>query len=301
MTMTITRKISNRIFKRKQNALIVIYGEPGSGKSWLALRLGEIFEGKRFIKHLKKRIIFKPLQFVDLMKTRPPRGSVVIFDEAGCGMYNREWYSQSNKEIIKILQTFRTMGLIVIFTVPHLDYIDTQARKIFQYTIETQKVDHENKRTYAKIKRYKYDSMLEKSYNPYLRRGGNKYKISKFKPPHNIVTEQYEEMANTYKMKIIEEAQNTLHTMERKEEKKQSKKLNLEKVVEDILNNRDTFIRDNGRPYKQLIDAKYKPTRSQLEQIVGMVKLKLEESLNENGIISNINITGSDKSKLMVA
>jgi len=72
-------------------------------------------------------------------------GNMIIFDEAGVGIPSREWYSISNKVISYILQTFRRENLGVMFTTPSLDFIDSQARKLFHSYLETKHINREEK------------------------------------------------------------------------------------------------------------------------------------------------------------
>ncbi len=80
------------------------------------------------------------------------RGRVIIFDEAGVGVNNRQWASFANKAVSAVMQSFRYMNLIVIFTTPDMTFIDKAARKLFHGYFETIKggIDFKRKIAYSK-------------------------------------------------------------------------------------------------------------------------------------------------------
>ena len=122
-------KLRNDLEARNLNKLVVKTGRPGTGKSYSALKMGEILKGDGF--NVKKHVAyFSPAQFTRIIR-KAKKGDVVIFDEAGVGINAREWASASNMLITKILQTFRTKNLFVIFTVPDFGFVDIHARKVF--------------------------------------------------------------------------------------------------------------------------------------------------------------------------
>lgn len=130
--------IRRRIFEENKNFLIALVGQTGSGKSFSAMKLGEAIDPNFSINN----VVFTAKDFFELLKQDHPRGTVIIFDEAGVGIPAREWYSISNKLMGYILQTFRHRNWIVIFTVPDFDFIDKQARKLFHCYMETTHIDY---------------------------------------------------------------------------------------------------------------------------------------------------------------
>ena len=73
------------------------------------------------------------------------------FDEAGVGMNARDWYTIQNKILGMILQTFRHRNLMTVFTVPHISFIDVQARKLFNIAIVAQGYDKEQRLGFTKF------------------------------------------------------------------------------------------------------------------------------------------------------
>ena len=129
--------ILRRITKGK-NALILTYGEVGSGKSWLNLRIAEllmVMQGKTF--DTKNRVFFKleDLAKYSDQKGLPP-GDVSVSEELGVSMGARKW--QKNINYSELLQTFRDIQSICFFNVPFRIMADKHARYLAHFEISMQ-------------------------------------------------------------------------------------------------------------------------------------------------------------------
>jgi len=118
------------LWTENKNELMVIVGDPGSGKSYSALSLAERIDPTFNV----DRVVFKPEEFLDVLD-KCSRGNVVIFDEAGVGIPSREWQTIQNKLLSYVLQTFRYKNLCVIFTTPNMSYIDKQVRLLVHHSV----------------------------------------------------------------------------------------------------------------------------------------------------------------------
>jgi len=121
--------IRERLWFQRKNALVSIFGEPGSGKSLSAITLAKLIDDDFSLDFL----VFSPEDFLKVLD-QAERGDVVIFDEAGVGLPAREWQSLQNKLLGYVLQTFRYQNICVIFTTPHVSYIDKQVRHLVNYS-----------------------------------------------------------------------------------------------------------------------------------------------------------------------
>lgn len=132
--------------KNNQNNLIFCSGGTGSGKSYSALKLAQIFS-----KHFKKRFpiencTFTMKEFMGRVNSKDLQtGSVLIFDEFGVGMNSRASLTLANRIFGFLLQTFRHKNFICIFTSPHFGYVDLSARRLFHLWLETQSIDRKKK------------------------------------------------------------------------------------------------------------------------------------------------------------
>lgn len=134
--------VNNRI-DNNQNALIMITGGTGSGKSYSALRMAEEYASDRGTEFLVAgNVAFNVESFMYILNMlKPPSGSVLVFDEFGVGMSSKRSLTTANTIFGFLLQTFRHKNYIVIFTSPHLGFIDKTARVLFHLWLETKKID----------------------------------------------------------------------------------------------------------------------------------------------------------------
>src|SRR2546422_5375406 len=95
----LARSLRERTVNRNQNAIVALIGATGSGKSYSAMRLGQLVDSSFGI----DRIVFTKEAFLDLVNADLPKGSVVLWDEAGLGMPAPEWQSVMNPAVSYIL------------------------------------------------------------------------------------------------------------------------------------------------------------------------------------------------------
>ena len=115
-----------RLHDKNKNELIVIVGDPGSGKSYAGLRQGEILTDLRFSINDCK---FLPSEFMQRIATAG-KYSVVMLDDSGIALNARDFMSKSNKLISLALESCRFKNQTLILTVPDLMMIDINARRL---------------------------------------------------------------------------------------------------------------------------------------------------------------------------
>jgi len=187
--------LHKELTEHNQNRMIVLCGKTGKGKSMKAVKLGEALLPETF--DVKKHVAyFKPRPFLKITKRAKP-GSVVVFDEAGVGIDSREWKKRSNILITKVMQTFRTKNLFVLFTTPDFSFVDIKSRKLFHNFVSMRRIDYKKKLSYGRW----YDIMTDDWEGNLWRRSmrvtykGRTYetgKISCSLPSQDLI-EQYEE------------------------------------------------------------------------------------------------------------
>ena len=165
--------IHQRIY-RKKNFMAMVTGEVGSGKSYTSLSIAEETDPG----FNAGRVVFEPLELINLIehgetidgkKHKLPRGSVIIFEEAGVGFNNKNWASKTNKMLNYVFQTFRHKGYILILNTPYADFIDSASRKIFQAEFVTMKIMDKKKLCQIKPQLIQYNSRFKKYYYKQLK------------------------------------------------------------------------------------------------------------------------------------
>lgn len=157
--------IKQRI-ERNKNFLCAVCGPTGSGKSYSAMRIAEILDPSFSV----DRVVFTPAEFMRLINDGTLGvGSVIVFDEAGVGMSSKQWQSLQNKLLNFLLQTFRHRNYIVIFTSPHLGFMDASSRKLLHAYLETVSINPKKKTCTLKPLLLQLNQRSGEAYYKYLR------------------------------------------------------------------------------------------------------------------------------------
>lgn len=133
----LANRVRDRIHKRNLNALIGIFGPPGSGKTYCGMRLAELVDPHFGV----ERIEFQVGALVRNINDGHPRGSAFIGDDFGLAANARKWQSEANMVLSYLAQSFRFMGYLTIVTLPDIAALDSQVRNLFHLTLQTTKKD----------------------------------------------------------------------------------------------------------------------------------------------------------------
>lgn len=142
-TMDVLNQGPVSLLKQNRNWLCLVCGPTGTGKTYTAIRLAELLD-KNFT---VDKIAFTTLELVRLFK-ECGKGDFIVYDEA------QEWNartSQGKANIIlsKIIAMLRFTQINVIFTLPHMDMIDINARRLCHNYIYSIQVDRTRDRKKA--------------------------------------------------------------------------------------------------------------------------------------------------------
>lgn len=201
-----------------ENFMGVIIGMPGKGKTWAAARLAEQLDPTFDI----SRVCVSYKEFLEVMKTLSDEwmetgdvsGKVVVFDEFQQSAAARKWQSNVNMAINDVLHTFRFMNLIVIFTTPHMSFIDVNARAVMHFQIIMKKKHvnmglSEGKLNFTEIKNDPRDPS-DKLYHfaPRLFTGNGVVKVTSvfFKKPSKQMQRAIDKKVNSFKREVLEAA-----------------------------------------------------------------------------------------------
>ena len=116
----------------EENAILLFLGSTGAGKSLSSISLASSISEQTGQPFKLENIVFAIEDVLNLVYHREPplpRGSCIIFDDAGANANARDWRSQANTILAKMAQTFRYRGILFIMTVPDISFIDIQVRK----------------------------------------------------------------------------------------------------------------------------------------------------------------------------
>ena len=152
--MKTSLNIANRIARTitspyNQNVTMIFVGDTGSGKSYAALRLAcdvstlvaKIKGGKRedYFSVDKNMSVIDITKFFDVLD-KAQKWNTVILDDAGVSINARKFMDEINITVNNIIQTYRTLNLFTIFTVPQMFLIDKVSRALVNYYCELEGV-----------------------------------------------------------------------------------------------------------------------------------------------------------------
>jgi ABC-type dipeptide/oligopeptide/nickel transport system ATPase component len=241
--------IKSRI-KKNKNFLAAITGPTGSGKTYSSLRIAQDLDPE----FNSERVVFTPNEFISLINHGNLKsGSVIVFDEAGVSLNNREWQSKSNNLIQYILQTFRHRNYIVLFTSPDFAFIDKASRKLFHSYMETSGINFEKKVCNIKPLMIQISQRTGDMYFKYLRmksEGVGKARIGliQVQLPNKNLIKDYEIKKTNFTKELNEKIE-----AEFTDEKKNAKDIKIEKL-EKMKFRTVTGLRNTGRTWKEIAE-----------------------------------------------
>ena len=131
--------------KRKQACNIVVVGEAGSGKSYMAMEIARNLDatfGSRKTKIAKldpefglPQVVFTYQQYMETLMKLPP-GHPIIFDEPSYALSKRDWYKDINRALTKTIESQRFLVKPLILPVINLNLLDKTVRSyLIQYMV----------------------------------------------------------------------------------------------------------------------------------------------------------------------
>ena len=200
---------NNRI-KKNRNVIALFVGDTGSGKSLSSIRLAERVDPSFNV----DRVVFTVQEFVSLVNSGLPPGSVIIFDDAGLGINARLWQDMNARVFGMLTQGFRYKQIITFITVPDESFIERQSRKLVHIRFEATDVQGLMKPKLISRNPFDPDHPLAKY--PRIRRGISiiTIKTVKFRLPTNELREKYEAKKSQYMDKKFREFQEELNLID---------------------------------------------------------------------------------------
>lgn len=149
-TNSFARKVAHVITSPfNQNLTAIFVGGTGSGKSYAAISLATAvseevsrIKGGRpsdYFDLTKNMSVIDIMQFFEVLDSAK-KWNTVVLDDAGIGVNARKFQDAINITINNITQTYRTLNLFTILTVPELFFVDKLIRHLVDFYIEMEGV-----------------------------------------------------------------------------------------------------------------------------------------------------------------
>jgi len=209
------------------------------------------------------RVVFGPSDFMRLIKSGLPRGSCIVWDEAGVGNDATKWNDRKSQLIKHIMQTFRSRNYGVFMTVPDKESITLSTRRLVHCYIDI--VKRSDRFAELSIVWLKRERTNEKTKTYYKRpvfvdpvTGGLK-KIFVYKVPKlpDAIENQYNQIKNTTLQNLYTFYQRELEIMEKELGMAQEqglsagtklKKFNMSAAVDISKGELKTLLGEDGKP-----------------------------------------------------
>ena len=148
---------------RNENVLILIEGRTQMGKSTLAIQIARALGN-----YSLDNVVFDTMSFMDRL-TGLQFGDVLIYDDAGVGISNQDWYMQDVKVFGRTSQTIGNKHLVVIITTPDMNFIEPQSRRLISILLQGDPDEKAVFRVKHPRKKTNITSVDQKIYYPYVR------------------------------------------------------------------------------------------------------------------------------------
>ncbi len=248
--------MSNRL-KHNKNVILAITGPTGSGKSYTNLRLAELWYKDYFDEDfpVEKNTCFSISELMKLLNSdKIKKGTLIILEEAGTSLNSLDFQNKVCKLFSFILQSFRSMNIILIFNLPVLTMLNKSARVLLHGHFITQKIDYSKQVCKIKPLFHQLNQERGKSYWKYLRiKHFGKTKAVKrinYSIPSENVIKVYEQKKFKFVHKLSKDFSKELEQIDRDEIHKLSRNdlTNVEQEIFDYL--------ENGLSVKEIRDRR---------------------------------------------
>lgn len=153
-----------------KNCLVAIVGGTGSGKSFASVCI--LYWTYVFmhghppeLEDARQHWFFESRKFLGAMNDpKLKKKELNLWDEMGVSASHKAHASLQNRAIGWLVQTFRNLEQLVIFTVPTLAYVDKTVRNLLHYQLETRKIMMTDKVCIIKPLEIQYNIRMDKTY-----------------------------------------------------------------------------------------------------------------------------------------
>ena len=231
-SQSIADRIANTITSRyNQNVTMIFVGGTGSGKSYAAIRLALEVSKRVAVKKggdasdyfsvENNTSVINIMKFFDVLD-HAQKWNTVLLDDAGIGINSRKFMDAINVTINNITQTYRTLNLFTLLTVPEMFFVDKVMRSLTDFYCEMEGMFRPNvsRGRLFEIQRKSRLGSAGKLFYVYPRATQEKSIVITFTKPPDDVCKVYdklrEEGALEYKTKSIKELENEGEVTEKK-------------------------------------------------------------------------------------
>lgn len=294
------RRIWDRIHRDNEHFMGVIVGREGSGKSYTAIKIAHEVDPS----FSAERVIFDVASLLEELKSgRHEPGNFYVLDEAGVQLGRRTWAERGQVLANQALQLIRNHNLGLIFTLPRLSELDSQAVGRLQAFLElTDKEDGEyvtGKWKFLDPDRADTTGKVYR-YFPRRRTEGQLLRVTSvaFRPPPADLVEPYEERKSEFQQQFYEETIGELRDEEDGDDGDDGPDLQelAASVVDDELEAYVDEHSQNGRRYvdKSLLRVDHDLSKTEAQTVKSLIEREVDlDEVATNGQTDTTPTTGN--------
>ena len=163
--------IYDRMIRNNKNILMGVVGPTGSGKSYICLRVAELWYKRYFKEDFPvENICFSIEELMQrIVHGKLPRGTLLILEEAGVNAGSLDFGKKLVKSLNYVLQSFRSKNIGILMNLPHFGMLAKQTRQLLHMVMETYEVDKSKKLSRVKPFMIQVNQTTGKVYKHYPR------------------------------------------------------------------------------------------------------------------------------------
>jgi len=276
------RRVWDRVNQDNEHFMACIVGREGSGKSYTAIKIADTVDPTFSV----DRVIFDVKELLKVLRDgEHEAGNFYVLDEAGASMGVRTWQDRAQVLANQALQLIRSHNLGLIFTLPRMSELDSQAQGRLQAVLE---ITDKRPEEYVQLKwkwidpdRVNSNGNILKKYPRRIQDGYEKrIKRNTFSPPRPDLVEPYEDEKSEFQAKFYDKAITKLEEAEADEDAADADPQeiateiadgNLERFVDTHSGNKNAYIN------KDLIRSDYDLTHSEAKAVKALLNSACDE------------------------
>jgi len=273
------RIIRQKIWKAcnvdNQHFMAAVVGREGSGKSYTSLKIAEAADPT----FNAKRVMFEPQAFLERLQEWKEKGvtqgKLVVADEAGVGLGVRTWYQKDQILFNQVLQVIRDENMGILFTLPRLSELDSQARGRLHAFLEMTDLDEGNWAEFKWLNWSPSRDERDKVYRQYpeMRIDGWKRTVKRLRvgPPSQDLITNYQARKDEFQEELYQDA---IDEMEDSETAEMGAKEVAQDIAQSDISPYVSTHNQTGEPYinRDLIRTEYDVSESDARAVKSLLE-----------------------------